>query len=58
MTDRVQERALISRLVEGDDAALREATEAHGAVFGMAAAVLKDLGMAEEVAQDTFLASG
>jgi RNA polymerase sigma-70 factor (ECF subfamily) len=52
-----QERVLISRLEQGDDEALKEAIATYGAVvFGMAAVVVKDMGVAEEIAQDTFLA--
>ncbi len=57
MTEPAQERRLIARLEEGDDEALKETISTYGGVvFGMAAAVVKDLDLAEEVAQDTFLA--
>lgn len=57
MTASSQDRSLIARLEKGDEEAFREAIGAHGGVvFGMAAAVIKDLGLAEEIAQDTFLA--
>lgn len=52
-----EERLLVDRITAGDDESLKEAITAYGnVVFGMAAAVTRDLSLAEEVAQDTFLA--
>ncbi|MDQ3646415.1 MAG: sigma-70 family RNA polymerase sigma factor [Actinomycetota bacterium] len=58
MTDRTSDdQDLVVRLIEGDDSALKEVIVAYGAaVFAAAATVTKDLAIAEEVAQDTFLA--
>ena len=48
---------LAQRLVERDESALRQAIDLYGdAVYGMARRVLVDQSLAEEVAQDTFLA--
>lgn len=48
---------LAQRLLERDEKALREAIDKYGrAVFGIARRVLAEASLAEEVAQDTFLA--
>src|SRR3712207_122820 len=48
---------LAKRLLERDESALRLAIDLYGeVVFGMARRVLVDRTLAEEVAQDTFLA--
>jgi RNA polymerase sigma-70 factor (ECF subfamily) len=48
---------LAQRLLERDEKALREAIDRYGrAVFGIARRVLAEASLAEEVAQDTFLA--
>jgi RNA polymerase sigma-70 factor (ECF subfamily) len=48
---------LARRLLERDESALRRAIDIYGeAVYGMARRVLLDQALAEEVAQDTFLA--
>jgi RNA polymerase sigma-70 factor, ECF subfamily len=48
---------LAQRLLERDDTALRAVIDAHGPyVLGMARRVLVDATLAEEVAQDTFVA--
>lgn len=55
--DRSEDQALIKRLLDGEEDALREVMETHGGVvFGMAKRVVADPSMAEEVAQDAFLA--
>ena len=55
--DRSEDRALVKRLLERDEDALREVMRAHGGVvFGMARRVVADPMLAEEVAQDAFLA--
>ena len=55
--DRSEERALINRLLERDEDALREVMSTYGGlVFAMAKRVVADPTMAEEVAQDAFLA--
>ncbi len=55
--DRSEDRALINRLLERDEGALREVMSTYGGlVFGMAKRVVADPTMAEEVAQDAFLA--
>ena len=55
--DRSEDRALINRLLERDEDALREVMSTYGGlVFAMAKRVVADPTMAEEVAQDTFLA--
>lgn len=58
MTDRTSDDGvLVARLSEGDDSALKDLIDGYGgAVFAAAAVVAKDLAIAEEVAQDTFLA--
>lgn len=54
---RSEDAALVDRLLEREADALRRVVAAHGsAVFGVARRVLADPGLAEEVAQDTFLA--
>lgn len=51
------EDALLDRLMARDERALREIVDSYKAlVFGMARRILADAGLAEEVAQDTFLA--
>jgi RNA polymerase sigma factor (sigma-70 family) len=51
------DEAILERLLSRDDRALQEVIDAHGAfVLGMARRVLGDPGLAEEVAQDAFLA--
>jgi RNA polymerase sigma-70 factor (ECF subfamily) len=48
---------LVERLLTRDEGALREVVDAHSAaVFGIARRILENPGLAEEVAQDTFLA--
>ncbi|MDQ3767399.1 MAG: sigma-70 family RNA polymerase sigma factor [Actinomycetota bacterium] len=48
---------MVERLQSGDEAALREAIRLYGGVvLGMARRILLEPAMAEEVAQDTFLA--
>jgi RNA polymerase sigma-70 factor (ECF subfamily) len=55
--DRREDRALIDRLLERDEDALREVMTIYGGlVFAMARRVVADPTMAEEVAQDAFLA--
>jgi RNA polymerase sigma-70 factor (ECF subfamily) len=55
--DRRKDKALISRLLERDEGALREVMSTYGGlVFAMAKRVVADPTMAEEVAQDAFLA--
>ncbi|CAN5745043.1 sigma-70 family RNA polymerase sigma factor [soil metagenome] len=55
--DRSEDRALVKRLLERDEDALREAMSTYGGlVFAMAKRVVADPTMAEEVAQDAFLA--
>ena len=55
--DRREDKALISRLLERDEGALREVMSTYGGlVFAMAKRVVADPTMAEEVAQDAFLA--
>ena len=56
MSDR-DDHEVVERVAERDEAALREVVEAHGAmVYGLARRILGDTALAEEVAQDTFLA--
>jgi RNA polymerase sigma factor (sigma-70 family) len=56
MRDRDDHR-FVDRLAERDETALREVVEVHGAmVLGLARRILGDAALAEEVAQDTFLA--
>ena len=51
------DEALVDRLMARDERALAEVVDAYkGLVFGMARRILVDAGLAEEVAQDTFLA--
>jgi RNA polymerase sigma-70 factor, ECF subfamily len=53
----LSEQALALRLLARDEKALKEVIDEHGAyVYGMARRVLQDADMAEEVAQDTFVA--
>ena len=55
--DRSEGQALVKRLLERDEDALREVMKAFGGVvFGMAKRVVADPTLAEEVAQDAFLA--
>jgi RNA polymerase sigma-70 factor (ECF subfamily) len=55
--DRSHDAALADRLMQREEAALREVIELHGGVvYGMARRVVADPNLAEEVAQDTFLA--
>jgi RNA polymerase sigma-70 factor (ECF subfamily) len=55
--EREDEAVLAERLLAQDEGALREVIDAHGGlVFGVAKRVLVDPDLAEEVAQDTFLA--
>ena len=55
--DRRDEVGLADRLLARDEGALREVIDAHGGlVFGVARRVLVDPDLAEEAAQDTFLA--
>jgi RNA polymerase sigma-70 factor, ECF subfamily len=55
--DRSPDVALADRLLRRDETALREAIDAYGGVvYGMARRVVVDPNLAEEVAQDTFLA--
>lgn len=55
--DRSPDVALADRLLRRDETALREAIDAYGGVvYGMARRVVADPNLAEEVAQDTFLA--
>jgi RNA polymerase sigma-70 factor (ECF subfamily) len=57
MMTRPVDTALASRLMARDESALREAIDLYGdVVFGMAKRVLVEPTMAEEVAQDAFLA--
>jgi RNA polymerase sigma-70 factor, ECF subfamily len=56
MSDR-DDHEVVERVAERDEAALRDVVEAHGAVvYGLARRILGDTALAEEVAQDTFLA--
>ena len=51
------DQALVDRLMARDESALGEIVDAYGGlVLGMARRVLADVGMAEEVAQDVFVA--
>ena len=51
------DRELVERLLERDEAALRQVIDTYGGVvFGMARRVLQDPQLAEEVAQDSFVA--
>jgi RNA polymerase sigma-70 factor (ECF subfamily) len=51
------EATLVERLLARDEDGLRDAIDAHGAaVYGMARRILNDPVLAEEVAQDTFVA--
>lgn len=51
------DEALLGRLLEREEAALREVISIYGSpVFGMAKRVLADAAWADEVAQDTFVA--
>jgi RNA polymerase sigma-70 factor (ECF subfamily) len=55
--DRSLEEALADRLLRRDETALREVIELYGGVvFGMARRVIADPNLAEEIAQDTFVA--
>jgi RNA polymerase sigma-70 factor (ECF subfamily) len=55
--DRSLEAALADRLLRRDEAVLREVIARYGGVvFGMARRVVADPNLAEEVAQDTFVA--
>jgi len=55
--DRDDETLLVKRLAEKDEEALRQVIDTYGgSVFGIARRVLAEPGLAEEVAQDTFLA--
>lgn len=55
--DRSEDQALVERLLQRDEDALREVMQAYGGVvFGMAKRVVADPTAAEEVAQDAFLA--
>ena len=55
--DREGESRLVERLLSRDEGALREAIAGYGGVvLGMARRVLGDSNLAEEVAQDTFVA--
>jgi RNA polymerase sigma-70 factor, ECF subfamily len=55
--DRSLEAALADRLLRRDETALREVIARYGGVvFGMARRVVADPNLAEEVAQDTFVA--
>ena len=55
--DRGEDQALVERLLERDENALREVMRTYGGVvFGMAKRVVADPTLAEEVAQDAFLA--
>jgi hypothetical protein len=55
--DPAADARLAQRLAERDQSALREAISAYGRiVHGMARRVLSEASLAEEVAQDTFLA--
>ncbi len=55
--DRGEDQALVKRLLERDEDALREIMSTHGGVvYAMARRVVADPAMAEEVAQDAFLA--
>src|SRR4051812_16259486 len=48
---------VVERLLARDEEALREVMAAYGGVvFGMARRILREAALAEEVAQDTFLA--
>jgi RNA polymerase sigma-70 factor (ECF subfamily) len=48
---------LVERLLARDERALQDVIEAHGAaVYGMARRILGDSALADEVAQDTFMA--
>jgi RNA polymerase sigma-70 factor, ECF subfamily len=51
-----RDRELVSRLVAGDESALREAYRAHApAVHGLALRVLSNAALAEDVVQDVFV---
>ena len=55
--ERPHDENLARRLFERDESALREAIDTYGqVVYGMARRILVDPSLAEEVAQDTFLA--
>src|SRR5687768_15170490 len=55
--ERIQDTELARRLFERDERALREVIDLFGeVVYGMARRILIDPSLAEEVAQDTFLA--
>jgi RNA polymerase sigma-70 factor, ECF subfamily len=57
LVDRSVDQALVERLLERDEDALREVMKTYaGVVFGMAKRVVADPTLAEEVAQDAFLA--
>lgn len=57
VTERREDLALSERLLARDEDALREVIDAYGdAVHGMARRVLAEPNLAEEVAQDTFVA--
>lgn len=57
MSSRSAESGLAARLMARDESALREAMSLYGGfVFGMAKRVIADPTLAEEVAQDSFLA--
>lgn len=56
MADKSDNR-VVERLLDRDERALREVVDAHSAaIFGMARRVLGDSALAQEVAQDTFMA--
>ena len=55
--DRTADAHLAERLLERDESALREAIDRYGGVvYGLARRVVAEPGLAEEVAQDAFLA--
>ncbi|MEA2447005.1 MAG: polymerase sigma-70 factor, subfamily [Actinomycetota bacterium] len=57
LMDREEDAALAERLLVRDEAALRTAIDAYGdVVYGMARRIVIEPSLAEEVAQDTFLA--
>lgn len=54
--ERATDAELLRRIAQRDDGALREVVERYGSiVFGAARWLVRDEGMAEEVAQDTFV---
>lgn len=57
VADRREDSMLFERLMARDEGALREVIEAHqGSVYGLARRVIREPHMAEEVAQDAFVA--